>query len=181
MGHGVNEFDIDYPGYSATKENFERRMPEPFVDRVDHTLDDWREKFSNFFIPNNDEQSASTRAAEPLSDDYYGNLAKLGQGGFNRKRRKEDNSESSSGSSMLDKFNMGGNILGGIGDLASGWAALQRVGVARKSQQFKEDAWRQNMARQKTTVNNPIRMQQAVLNSDFYNDPARANALKLVT
>ena len=81
----------------------------------------------------------------------------------------------------VDKFNIGGNILGGFGDLASGWAALQNVGIARKSQEFKEDAWRQNMARQKTTVNNPIRMQQSVLKSDFYNDPARANSLKLVT
>jgi len=85
------------------------------------------------------------------------------------------------GSDWVDKFNMGGNILGGLGDLASGWAALQNVGIARQSQKFKEDAWRQNMARQKTTVNNPIRMQQSVLKSDFYNDPARANSLKLVT
>ena len=81
----------------------------------------------------------------------------------------------------VDKFNMGGNILGGLGDLASGWAALQNVGIARDSQKFKEDAWRQNMARQKTTVNNPIRTRQALLKSNFYNDPARANALKLVT
>ncbi|SVB37950.1 uncharacterized protein METZ01_LOCUS190804 [marine metagenome] len=81
----------------------------------------------------------------------------------------------------VDKFNIGGNILGGLGDLASGWAALQNVGIARQSQKFKEDAWRQNMARQKTTVNNPIRMQQSVLKSDFYNDPSRANSLKLVT
>ena len=82
---------------------------------------------------------------------------------------------------MFDKFNMGGNVLRGLGEMAQGWAALQNVGVARKSQAFKEDAWRQNMARQKTTVNNPIRMQQSVLKSDFYNDPARANSLKLVT
>lgn len=81
----------------------------------------------------------------------------------------------------VDKFNMGGNILGGLGDLASGWAALQNVGIARDSQKFKENAWQQNMARQKTTVNNPIRAQQALLKSDFYNDPARANSLKLVT
>jgi len=82
---------------------------------------------------------------------------------------------------MFDKFKLGGDILGGLGDLASGWAALQNVGIARQSQKFKEDAWRQNMARQKTTVNNPIRMQQSILKSDFYNDPSRANSLKLVT
>ena len=55
---------------------------------------------------------------------------------------------------MFDKFNMGGNIFRGLGEMAQGWAALQNVGVARDSQKFKEDAWRQNMARQKTTVNN---------------------------
>ena len=53
---------------------------------------------------------------------------------------------------MFDKFKLGGDILGGLGDLASGWAALQQVGVARDSQAFKEDAWRENMARQKTTA-----------------------------
>ena len=35
-------------------------------------------------------------------------------------------------------------------------------------------------AAQAITTNNPIRMQQAMLQSDFYNDPERAKQLKLV-
>ena len=150
-----------------------------------HTADHWDEDIWGrrpIGMLNDEPTGAELAAGSDRVDNAFWDFdfdalskGRTGEDSTNSKKRRFGEAD------WVDKFNIGGNILGGLGDLASGWAALQNVGIARQSQKFKEDAWRQNMARQKTTVNNPIRMQQSVLKSDFYNDPARANSLKLVT
>ncbi|MEA2037017.1 MAG: hypothetical protein U9O94_05885 [Nanoarchaeota archaeon] len=80
----------------------------------------------------------------------------------------------------LDTLNMAGNVMGGVGSLAKGWAALKGIGIAENELAENKRQYDQNYAAQRTTVNNQIRDRQAMLNSAFYNDPARAAALQVV-
>jgi hypothetical protein len=73
-----------------------------------------------------------------------------------------------------------GDVMSGVGNLGQAYAALGQLGVARKGLEQKRQGWNANYAAQATTTNNPIRMQQAMLRSDFYADPERAKQLKLV-
>jgi hypothetical protein len=73
-----------------------------------------------------------------------------------------------------------GDIMSGVGNLGQAWAAIKNVGLARKGLEQKRQGWNANYAAQARTTNNPIRMQQAMLRSDFYADPERAKQLKLV-
>lgn len=67
----------------------------------------------------------------------------------------------------LPTFNMIGAGLGGIGQLASGWAALKNLGLAKDQLGFQQDAFTKNMAMQERAygdnvrqVNNDIRARQ---------------------
>ena len=80
----------------------------------------------------------------------------------------------------LDTLNIAGNVMGGVGDLAKGWAALKGIGVAKDQLSENQRQYDQNYAAQRTTVNNEIRDRQALLSSAFYNSPERAKALQVV-
>ena len=50
-----------------------------------------------------------------------------------------------------------GQGLGGIGNLARGWAAIKGLDVAKDSLNFKKDAFNENMQNQTSLLNNQIR------------------------
>jgi len=79
----------------------------------------------------------------------------------------------------LGTFNMIGSGLGGLGKLASGWAALKGIGLAKEQLGFQREAFDRNYEMQQkayqdnvTQVNNNIRdrqnfIQQTNANPDF--------------
>ena len=73
-----------------------------------------------------------------------------------------------------------GDIFSGFGDLASAYVGLENVKLGRAGLKQKAQGWNANYDAAMTTTNNPIRMQQAVLRSPFYDDPERAKSLQLV-
>lgn len=63
--------------------------------------------------------------------------------------------------------------LGGLGKLASGWAALKGIGVAKDELAMQTEFARKNFAATKTTVNNRIRDQNAYKTAQGRTDLAK--------
>lgn len=61
----------------------------------------------------------------------------------------------------LPTFNVAGNVLGGIGKLAQGWAAIKGLGMARDSFEQQKEMANKNYDAMATTVNNRINDQNA--------------------
>lgn len=56
----------------------------------------------------------------------------------------------------LDTFNMAGSALGGLGKLASGWAALKGIGLAEDQLGFQQDSFNKNFAMQEAAYGNRV-------------------------
>jgi len=54
-----------------------------------------------------------------------------------------------------------GSLIGGVGGLAQGWAALKNVGLARDAYNTQKNQYQQNYEAQRTTTNNQIANQNA--------------------
>ena len=57
----------------------------------------------------------------------------------------------------LPTFEMAGSVMGGIGSLAKGWAAMKGLGLAEEELEFKRGAFDKNFAQQKQAYDDTVR------------------------
>jgi len=94
---------------------------------------------------------APNNANFSFSDDFLKNA------NFGQQRLNTNNTSPGSGFGMnLDTFNMAGNAIGGLGKLASGWAALKGIGLAEDQLGFQQDAFNKNFAMQEAAYGNRV-------------------------
>ena len=57
----------------------------------------------------------------------------------------------------LPTFDMIGNVMGGVGSLAKGWAAIKGLGLAEDELEFKRGAFERNFAQQEQAYDDTVR------------------------
>jgi len=103
------------------------------------------------FAPTTNSSLPENSADFSFSDDFLKN-ANFGQGRLNT----NNTSPGFDFGMNLDTFNMAGNAIGGLGKLASGWAALKGIGLAEDQLGFQQDAFNKNFAMQEAAYGNRV-------------------------